>query len=287
METHRLSELLSFGQNFLREKSISSSYIDCQLFMMNICSFNKVQLFTNNDYELSVDQKDTFLSMVYMRANHKPVQYILNKCEFMSLDFYVDENVLIPRPDTEILVEKSIDVINKNNCIEVLDLCTGSGCIAISLAHYCKNVNVNAIDVSCESLKVAKKNSSLNNVNINFILSDVFENAQSLTNKIDLIVSNPPYVRRDVIGELDDNVKKYEPLLALDGGFDGLNFYRKICKESKKLYYNKKGFLLFEIGHDQGAEVSKILKDNNYKNIEIIKDLAGYDRVVYSEYEGN
>jgi len=283
MTKNNITELLAHGKKLLREKGISSSSLDCDLLMMNVCNFTKVQLFTETDYTLSDDQASKFFDMLLRRSKFEPIQYILNKCEFMSLDFYVDENILIPRPDTEILVEEAISVIKNNNCSNILEVGTGSGCIAISIAHYCNNVNVHAVDISENALSVAKRNALSNCVNVNFNLGDIFSSSQALHGELDLIISNPPYIKRDSIKHLPDNVKNYEPLLALDGGTDGLDFYKRIAKESIPFFKNR-GFLLFEIGYEQSEDVSTILESNGYKNIETKKDLANLNRIVYGEY---
>ena len=212
----------------------------------------------------------------------------------MKLNFYVDENVLIPQPDTEILVEEIINKYNKNinECInkeddterkiEILDLCTGSGAIGISLAKYIKNSKVTCTDISMKALQVAKLNAEKNLVhkNMEFILSDLFENLQE--RKFDIIVSNPPYIKTEVINKLEKSVQN-EPHLALDGGKDGLDFYKIISEESYK-FLKLNGEIYLEIGYDQKEEVIKLLENTNkYEDIVCIKDLAGNDRVVISK----
>ena len=195
----------------------------------------------------------------------------------MGLEFYVDESVLIPQPDTEILAEEVIEIIRKRKLSKVLDLCTGSGAIAVSVAKFLENVKVYASDISNEAIKIARRNSNKNNVKIEFIHSDLFEEFSG-EDKFDIIVSNPPYIKTDIIGTLSQEVQK-EPLLALDGGIDGLDFYKKIIKQAKE-YLNTNGFLALEIGYDQKEEVENILGKNGYKNIYSKKDLEGHNRII-------
>ena len=210
-----------------------------------------------------------------------PIQYINNKAYFMGLEFYVDENVLIPRCDTEILVEEIIKIIKKDSLLKILDLCTGSGAIAISLKKYLNNIEIMASDISDKALMVAKKNASKIGVDVKFIESDLFNN---INGKFDLIVSNPPYIKKTVIPSLDKQVRN-EPILALDGGKDGLDFYRKISYEAKK-FLNNNGYLCFEIGYDQRKDVEDILLQNGYINIYSKKDYGGNDRIIICKYGG-
>lgn len=210
-----------------------------------------------------------------------PIQYINNKAYFMGLEFYVDENVLIPRCDTEILVEEIIKIIKKDSLLKILDLCTGSGAIAISLKKYLNNIEIMASDISDKALMVAKKNASKIGVDVKFIESDLFNN---INGKFDLIVSNPPYIKKTVIPSLDKQVRN-EPILALAGGEDGLDFYRKISYEAKK-FLNNNGYLCFEIGYDQRKDVEDILLQNGYINIYSKKDYGGNDRIIICKYGG-
>lgn len=210
-----------------------------------------------------------------------PIQYINNKAYFMGLEFYVDENVLIPRCDTEILVEEIIKIIKKDSLLKILDLCTGSGAIAISLKKYLNNIEIMASDISDKALMVAKKNASKIGVDVKFIESDLFN---SINGKFDLIVSNPPYIKKSVIPSLDKQVRN-EPILALAGGEDGLDFYRKISYDAKK-FLNNNGYLCFEIGYDQREDVEDILLQNGYINIYSKKDYGGNDRIIICKYGG-
>lgn len=247
------------------------------MLLANILNKNKEYLLIHDTEELNISNINKYKEDIQKLANSIPIQYIINKQEFMGLEFYVDKNVLIPQPDTEILVEEAIKICNTySGDIKVLDLCTGSGAIGISIGKYVKNAKVYATDISDEAINIAKKNAKQNNVNnIEFIISDMFDNIKE-TN-FDIIVSNPPYIETDVIPLLSEEVKK-EPIIALDGGKDGLKFYKIILSEYKK-YLESEGYLLLEIGYDQAKSVGKLI-NSNYN---IIKDLAGNDRVVIVE----
>lgn len=217
------------------------------------------------------------------REKHIPLSKIFNRACFYGLDFYVDKNVLSPRPETEILVEEIIKEIknSENKKINVLDLCTGSGCIAITIAKN-TNAKVYAIDVSENALNVAKKNAEAHNVNVKFINSDLFSNLKK--EKFDYIISNPPYICSKDILALEDEVKKNDPLISLDGGEDGLYFYKEIAKHAPN-YLNKNGKIFLEIGINQAKSVKKLLQ-NNFENIKIKKDYSGIDRVVIADLKG-
>lgn len=230
-------------------------------------------------------KKMNFLKKFGRLVNGEPIQYITNSQEFMNLNFCVDKRVLIPQPDTEILVENVISLVNnmQRNCqneIKILDLCTGSGVIGVCLKKNLQNVKVFASDISEDALEVARKNSSLNNADIIFIKSDLFNR---INEKFDIIVSNPPYIETSVIDGLSQEVKN-EPKLALDGGKDGLDFYKKIINEAPN-FLNKIGYLAVEIGYNQRESVENMFKTHKYKNIQIKKDLSNIDRVIIGKYE--
>jgi len=230
----------------------------------------------NQNTELSQDEEERVKDILEQRKNNIPLQYIVGKAYFMGLEFKVNKDVLIPQPDTEILVEQVLNTASGKE--KILDLCTGSGCIAISLKKHLANCEITASDISEEALEVAKNNAELNNVKINLKKSNLFEN---FVEKFDIIVSNPPYIATTVIATLSKEVQN-EPVLALDGGVDGLDFYRKIIVLSQK-YLNENGKIFLEIGYDQAEQVKKLFIENKYKNIEIIKDYGGNDRVVKGE----
>lgn len=236
--------------------------------------------------ECSEDNYKQYIELINRRIKGEPFAYIVGHKEFMKLDFKVDKNVLIPREDTEILVQEVIQIAkekqlnnlnseNESKKIKILDMCTGSGCIAVSLAKFIKDAELVAVDISKEALKIAKENAIYHGVNVKFICSNLFQN---VSEKFDIIVSNPPYIRKADIESLQEEVKN-EPIGALDGGESGLNFYEKITQEAIN-FLNENGSLAFEIGFNQGAEVIKIMRKNDLKNIEIKKDISGNNRVV-------
>lgn len=233
----------------------------------------------HSEEEIDEEFANKYKENIDKLMNHIPLQYITNYQEFMKLDFYVDENVLIPRQDTEILVEEVINNCNKNKekRYKILDLCTGSGIVGISLAKYIENAEVVCADISKKALEIANKNAKSNNVdNVQFAYSNMFSNIED---KFDIIVSNPPYIKREVIEELEKEVQN-EPHIALDGGIDGLDFYKIIACEAYE-YLNEGGRLFLEIGYDQKEEVTNLLRNSGkFSNIYSKKDLYGNDRVV-------
>lgn len=236
---------------------------------------NKFILDMDNEFEPDKDLEAKYLSRIEKRKKHIPLQYIINKQNFYGLDFYVDESVLIPRYDTENIVDRIVKDFKENKCLSVLDLCTGSGCIAVSLKK-CGFEKVYAADISDKALAVAKHNAKLNNADIIFLQSDLYENFPKEI-RFDIIVSNPPYISTDEIAKIEKQVRDFEPKLALDGGRDGLDFYKKIINLSKN-FLNNKGRLYLEIGYDQSKDVVDLAKKEGYDNIVIIKDLSGRDR---------
>ena len=274
MKKMEINKILKEGQEILKKANIDIKEARLLLSLaMNISLTDLISKKECTEYEYKL-----FLEYVSKRANHTPFAYISNKKEFMKLNFVVNENVLIPREDTEILVQNVIqyaNTLNKDN-IKILDLCTGSGAIAISFAKYINNVNVVASDISELALNVAKENAIINDVKVTFIHSDLFKDIA--LQKFDIIVSNPPYIKKNDLDNLQEEVKK-EPQLALDGGEDGLDYYRIIINHSKE-YLECNGLLALEIGFDEAEDIKKLMQDNSYKNIEIIKDLSNNDRVV-------
>ena len=274
----KIKDIFIEYKKILKENNFDTYSLDVEVLLMNVTGFSKTQLYLNTDYTLKTEEYEKFKKFFNRRLKNEPIAYIIEKCEFMGMDFLLNNHTLIPRPDTEILVEKAIEIINKNNFNNALDIGTGSGAIAISLAKYC-NINVTALDINNEAIEMAKKNASMNKVkNIEFIQSDIFE---KINNKYDIIVSNPPYIKTEDIKTLEKNVKDYEPILALDGGKSGLIFYEKITNNAIK-YLNKNGYLMFEIGYDQAKDVKNIMENNNFYNITVLKDLSGLDRVVFA-----
>ncbi|CEN31910.1 peptide chain release factor N(5)-glutamine methyltransferase [Paraclostridium sordellii] len=235
----------------------------------------------NLDKKLSDEELKCFNEMINDRLNGRPIAYIVKNREFMALDFYVEEGVLIPRPDTEPLVEEVIELSKGMKDVTIVDIGTGSGAISVSLAKYIKNSYVYSLDISDKALSIGKKNAVNNEVDdkIEFIKSDVFTGIKDRNLKLDIIVSNPPYIKKEDIKTLHTQVKDYEPYIALEGGEDGLDFYRTITEKSLK-YLKSNGILAFEVGHDQANDVCTIMENHGYKKIYTKKDLQGIDRVV-------
>ena len=280
----KIFELNNIGIELLEENNIEDSRLKSKLLIEYLLNMSKIDLIVNNDKEVDDLIKEKYMKYINEMINGRPIQYIINNQEFMKLNFYVDEDVLIPQPDTEILVEKAIEILkNKNgNKLDVLDLCTGSGAIGISLKKYINDITVYVSDISEKALEIAKKNAIKNEVEVQYILSDMFSKIDNL--KFDLIVSNPPYIKTDVIKLLSKEVQN-EPIIALDGGREGLDFYRIIRNEAYK-YLKDDGVILLEIGFDQKNTVRELFKNNdhyNYKNIELFKDLSNIDRVIKIE----
>ncbi|MEW9077952.1 peptide chain release factor N(5)-glutamine methyltransferase [Terrisporobacter glycolicus] len=254
--------------------------LDVEILLQKVLCVDRLYILLNLEKSLSEDEEKLFSKFINERLNNRPIAYIVGNREFMGLDFYVQEGVLIPRPDTEVLVEEVIELGKSRGAINILDIGTGSGAITVSLAKYLDNAKITSVDISDIALEIGKKNAESNNVNdrITFIKSDLFTNIDN-DMRFDIIVSNPPYIKREVIETLDKQVKDFEPYNALEGGIDGLDFYRSITRQSKK-YLNKDGILAYEVGHDQSEEVSKLMESNGYTNIYTIKDLQQIDRVV-------
>lgn len=235
----------------------------------------------NLNKEVTEDEFNIFNNLIEDRLNGRPIAYIVGNREFMGLDFYVQEGVLIPRPDTEALVEEIIELCKDKKDLSLLDIGTGSGAITVSLAKYLNNADVKSFDISEIALEIGKKNAINNNVEdkIEFIKSDLFSAIKDTDIQFDVIVSNPPYIPRKDIETLHTQVKDYEPYNALEGGEDGLDFYRDITEQSVN-YLKQNGILAYEVGHDQAQDVAEIMKNNGYTKIYTKKDLQGIDRVV-------
>ena len=238
---------------------------------------NEFYLMMNEEVEPELEK--AFLAGMEEYYQGKPIQYIKGCESFFGRDFKVNEDVLIPRQDTELLVEMVLNYLKQKiqgKKVKVLDMCTGSGCIAISIKKLAENVDVTAVDLSQNALKVAIDNAKQLDAKVTFIESDLFEN---VSGKYDIIVSNPPYIRKSDIETLMEEVKNHEPMMALDGDEDGLIFYKKISEKLNE-YLSDDGMIFYEIGYDQGKTVPDILKQYNFKDINVYKDLSGNDRVV-------
>lgn len=273
-----IKEAIKYGSDLLKENKIEDYSIKVKILISFITGIKKDILINYEDVEILDNKLEIYIYNLNKIIEGVPIQYITKKQEFMRLDFFVDENVLIPQPDTEILVEEVLKISKLyNKKINILDLCTGSGAISVSLAKYIKDVNIIATDISENAIEIAEKNAIKNNAEnkIKFVVSDMFKNIE---NKFDIIVSNPPYIETKEIEKLSKEVKN-EPIIALDGGNDGIKYY-KIIADNYNKFLNIGGYLLLEIGYNQGESVSKL-----FKNSEIKKDLSGNNRVILVKKE--
>lgn len=261
------------------EKTSGSAQMDAEILMMKVLKIELHQLLMDIDRVLSEPELDAFNQLVERRQQGEPVAYIIGSAEFMGFDFIVKPGVLIPRPETEELVEFLNGYYKTNKRVKGLDMCTGSGCIAISLAKLNKKRLMTAVDISEAALEICKKNSKrLKTKNVTIIASDLFDNVPA--GSYDFIVSNPPYIESAEINRLMKDVKEYEPTIALDGGIKGLDFYEKIVTNALD-YLKPGGGLFFEIGYNQGKSVRELMEDAGYQNIVVKKDLSGRNRMVY------
>ncbi len=273
MQSYR--ELYKSGEKRLLKSGIAEASLDARLLLEFVMGTDRNDLLAHGDKPVAAEQESRYTALLEKRASHVPLQQLTGFQEFMGLRFAVNEQVLIPRQDTECLVEEAM--IETMDGMRVLDLCTGTGCILISLMKYKNELVGTAVDLSGEALAIAKQNAAYHQMPVTFVKSDLFEKLP--VQKFDVIVSNPPYIRTKEIETLMEEVRLHEPVLALDGREDGLYFYRKISRESRN-YLVRGGKLLFEIGYDQGGQVCAIMRENGFDQIRIVKDLAGLDRVV-------
>ena len=282
-----LKSLLAEGREVLTAAQIADADIDAWLLLQYVTGINRMMYLMEPDKSVSNEDTLAYHEVIARRATHYPLQYITHTQEFMGLDFYVDERVLIPRQDTEVLVEMALEFLKDG--MTVLDMCTGSGCILISLAANRRLASGLGVDLSEGALEVAQKNARANGLDqLEWIQSSVFEAFENDLDKsdklqVDMIVSNPPYIESEVIPTLMPEVRAHEPMMALDGFEDGLYFYREITANAPA-YLKNKGYLLFEIGYNQGEAVADLMRMTGFVNIRIKKDLAGLDRVVYGQW---
>ncbi len=276
-----IKEALEKASKKLEESNIENPLNEAKYLLKFLLKKDDIYFITNLNKELDDKVIKEYKNIVKKRCNHIPYSYITGKKEFMGLTFFVNEQTLIPRPETEIIVEYVINHF-KNKKLNILEIGVGSGCISISIAKYLDNVNILGVDINKGAIEIANKNIKYNNVEnkVKFIKSDLYENVEG---KFDIIISNPPYIKSDVIDTLEDNVKKYEPILALDGGDDGLYFYRKIIENADN-FLKDNSYIIFEIGYDQGEDVKNLLVNKQFSEVEIIKDLAGFDRTIVAKY---
>lgn len=287
-ETVDYRTLYEQGKALLEEAQIEEAVLDARLLLEFVCGTNRNTLLVHGDMPVEAEKVSKYWELMQLRATHKPLQQITGEQDFMGLCFSVDENVLIPRQDTEILVEEAMKELHDG--MHVLDMCTGSGCILISLLHYSNECVGLGVDLSEKALQVARENAErlLRDVNrerkseVTFLQSDLFER---VTGTFDMIVSNPPYIPAAVVDTLMPEVKDFEPRMALDGDEDGLAFYRRIVQDGKK-HLKHGGSLFFEIGCDQADAVSRLLSQAGFSEVRTVKDYAGLDRVVCAVWLG-
>ena len=277
----RYREALAEGTEALEAAGIDTARLDAWYLLENVCHITRQYFYLHDEEEIRDEERQEYELAIRKRAERVPLQYITGEQEFMGMTFKVNPNVLIPRQDTEILVEEIMRDLHDG--IRILDMCTGSGCILLSLLHYSNDCSGVGVDVSEDALAVARQNADrLAEKQAVFIQSDLFEKVEG---SFDLIVSNPPYIRSQEIAGLMPEVREHEPHLALDGKDDGLHFYREIIKGAM-LHLKRGGQLFFEIGYDQGEAVQALLAANGYTEIAVVKDYAGLDRVVYGTFLG-
>lgn len=266
-------ELLKSAEKKLTDADIVDAKLDAWYLMEYVTGISRASYFLDKDKKVKKEDADRYITCVEKRAGHIPLQHITGVQEFMGLEFTVNEHVLVPRQDTENLVEQALPYVKDK---KVLDMCTGSGCIAVSVKILGGAGTCDAVDISGKALETAEYNAKTNNADITFIRSNMFENVEGT---YDVILSNPPYIRPDVIEGLMPEVKEHEPVIALDGGKDGLDFYRILAEKSKE-HLEKEGIVMMEIGFDQGELVRELFEKNGYKDVKVIKDYSGNDRIV-------
>lgn len=280
-----IKEQLKIAADILDKHNVESARLEAEILLAHTLNVGRLYLYINPEQTISQEQIDEYNKLIERRTHHEPTAYIIGHREFMDLDLIVNEDVLIPRPETEVLVESVIDHLNDNTgIIKIADIGTGSGAIAISLAKSLPSAAVEAVDISEKAINVAMMNIGKYNLlgRITLHLGDMLSPLNG--KKFNAIVSNPPYIPSKVIDTLQAEVKDYEPSTALDGGADGLDFYRLLFRESPKFLIDG-GFLAVEIGFDQAESVKKLAEaEGHFKDIEIIKDLSKNDRVIIAKY---
>ena len=277
-------EAINSAAEYLNKKNVKSARLNAELLLAHVLNLKRMQLYLSYDTPLKKNEIDLYRELLLRRSKFEPLQYIIGKVEFYGLELEVNDSVLIPRPETELLVEEIINSLPKEKEINILDIGCGSGNISIALASYFTNSHIKAIDISDSAIELSNKNAHLNSVSekILFLKEDVFNDLSKNFSNFDLIVSNPPYVSLEDFNKLEPELKLYEPHIALTDGFDGLTFYRRISEHSKFLL-KQNGKIFFEIGFSQSDAVKKILIDRGFVNIKIKKDYSGIDRIISGE----
>ncbi len=271
------------GCRTLQAAGIEEAALDARLLLEAVCGTDRNDLLVHGEQPVAPEAEEKYLNWIRQRAEHIPLQQLTGEQGFMGLTFSVNEHVLIPRQDTEILVEEVLKELHDG--MRVLDMCTGSGCILLSLLHYSNDCEGLGVDLSAEALEVAGRNvlkvlTPEKAEHAHFLQSDLFEKVEG---KFEIIVSNPPYIASAEVEKLMPEVRDHEPRMALDGTGDGLHFYRRIIEEAGK-HLVSSGMLFFEIGYDQGQAVSELMREHGYREVQVVQDYAGLDRVVYGTY---
>ena len=271
------------GCRTLQAAGIEEATLDARLLLEAVCGTDRNDLLAHGEQPVMSQAEEKYLNWIRQRAEHIPLQQLTGEQDFMGLTFSVNEHVLIPRQDTEILVEEVLKELHDR--MRILDMCTGSGCILLSLLHYSNDCEGLGVDLSAEALEVAGQNvlkvlTPEKAGHAHFLQSDLFEKVEG---KFEIIVSNPPYIASSEVEKLMPEVRDHEPRMALDGTEDGLHFYRRIIKEAGKHLVNS-GMLFFEIGYDQGQAVSELMRTGGYREVQVVQDYAGLDRVVLGTY---
>lgn len=307
--TYSYREIYTEGTEHLKKAGIEEAELDARLLLEFVCGTDRNALLVHGDREVSAEACERYLGLIRRRESHVPLQHLTGEQDFMGLTFIVNNNVLVPRQDTEVLVEEVMKQLHDG--MRILDLCTGSGCILLSLLHYSNDCEGTGVDLSERALAAAEENyerlrAARPEMKARFLQGDLFSALASETEKetdertaaddgksdkgtnclgepFDMIVSNPPYIKTDVIHTLMPEVREHEPMMALDGGADGLSFYRRIAEEAGK-YLCGGGMLFFEIGCEQAEDVCAIMERAGFREIEVVKDFAGLDRVVYGSW---
>lgn len=279
MKTYK--DALEYGKQRLLECEIEDVNLDAWLLLEYVSGISRSWYFVHEDEEISENDIEEYQILIEQRGKHIPLQQLTKEAYFYGMKFFVNENVLIPRQDTEVLVEQVLSLSKGKENIKLLDMCTGSGCILLALLANLKQASGTGVDLSEKALEVAQRNGKELGIEVSWVQSDLFD---KVSGSYDIIVSNPPYIETSVIEGLMDEVKLYEPRMALDGTEDGLFFYREITMQAGK-YLKNNGILAFEIGYNQGKAVSEFMKENGYKEVQVLQDLAGLDRVVTGRIE--
>lgn len=286
---YRVLEILKLSTDYLEKKGIDNARLNAELLLGYVLKFTRVQLYLNFERPLTTGELEQYRQLLRRRAAHEPIQYILGETEFYSLKFNVNRYTLIPRPETELLVERVIELCRERygaeKTISIFDVGTGCGNIAIALAKHLPNSRLIAIDIQPEAIKIAEQNALAHEVSdrIRFVQLDIFSDAERVTDLFDVIVSNPPYISRNEFDQLPKEVRDFEPYIALDGGTNGLDFYRRIAQIAP-LLLSPVGFIALEIGALQFDTVRELFDGTNiFRSVELVRDLNGLPRIVLAK----